>query len=202
MRIIVIRKLVTAIVLFGILAACTPAEPTQDPGVTLAQYEEGINKYNQITSGMTYDNIVQIMGVPGEEPTPAALSTGQPASPAAGTFIWNFNPDGFMIHAVFINDGTIFIKGFTWSSEAIMPKTNGRTTVAKYGQINVGMTYEEVVSILGSPGVLWSSRKLYRTVGQSPKEEIFAWWPEDKLEDPPLHIMVINFLDGMVASKE
>ena len=194
------RKLFAAIFILGIMAACTPSKPQQDPAVTLAKFEDVINRYNQITSDMTYDDVVKVMGIQGEEPSSDGQSTEMPPNLAPGQF-WNFYPDGFIVH-VTLSNGTVFIKGFSWSEETIMPKTNARTTIAKFDKVKVGITYEEVVSILGSPGVLKSSRIQYRSVGQSSKIEIFAWWPEDEPEDSPLHIMMISFWDRVVADKQ
>jgi hypothetical protein len=194
-----IRKLVSVIFILGMLAACTPAVPIQDPALTLTKYEDVLTKYNQITADMTYAEVVRIMGISGEEP-PADILTALPTEVDPAHFQY-FYPDGFIIH-VTLSGGTVFIKGFGWSPDTIMPRTNAQTTVAKYEQIKVGMTYEEVVAILGSPGVLRSSRIQYRSGGQGSKIEIFAWWPEDEPEDSPLQIMMVSFWDGVVADKQ
>jgi hypothetical protein len=199
-----IKKFVSVIVALAILTACTPTKPKQDPAETLAKFEEVISKYNQITSSMTYEDVVKVMGIEGEEPSNKVMGVSgeEPstlAEMAPGHF-WNFYPDGFNVHVTLHDDGTVFIKGFNWRDETIKPKMNGRTTTEKFDKVNKGMTYAEVVSILGSPGVLKTSRITYSLSDMS-KFEVITWWPEDEPENSSLHIMMVSFWDGVVADK-
>jgi hypothetical protein len=75
-----------------------------------------------------------------------------------------------------------------------LPGTNARTTAAKFNQVKAGMTYDEVVSILGSPGLLWSSTLTLNS------GEIFGWWPEGKPENSLSMMMDIGFRNGLVLT--
>jgi hypothetical protein len=75
-----------------------------------------------------------------------------------------------------------------------LPGTNARTTAAKFNQVKVGMTYDEVVSILASPGLLWSSTLTLNS------GEILGWWPEGKPENSLSMMMDIGFRNGLVLT--
>ncbi|MGA9396989.1 MAG: hypothetical protein WBV22_01910 [Anaerolineaceae bacterium] len=197
-------KLTASLVCIGLLTACLPASPTRDPAVALAEYDMTVSRYNQITEGMTYDDIVQVMGYPGEEPqlTPPASTDEHPAVPQLppGT-VWEFDQGGCEIRVSLLGSNrTISIKSFSWDGINSMPKRNHRTTVTQFDQITVGMTYDEVVSILGSPGMLFWSTEFFHLAGK--RADTFAWWPEDKSDETISHSLLVTFYDGVVQSKK
>jgi hypothetical protein len=184
-------------IFLSILPACTPSEPTQDPTVMLAKFEDAFDRYSRITSVMNYDDVVQILGVPGEG-SPPNISTALPHGLPQEQFK-SFYLDGFNISVTFNSFGTVVIKGFGWSDDTGIPRINAQTTASKYDQIRVGMSYEEVVMILGSPGVLRSCRISYGIVEKNSRFEIFSWWTGYDPIDPH---MMISFWDRIVADKQ
>ncbi len=81
-----------------------------------------------------------------------------------------------------------------------MPKRNHRTTVSQFDQVMVGMTYDEVVSILGSPGMLFLSTEFLHPAAN--RADSFVWWPEDKSDETVSHSLLVTFWDGVVQSKK
>jgi hypothetical protein len=197
-------KLIVALLCIGILAACIPPSPTQDPAVALAEYDAAVSRYNQITAGMTYDDIVQIMGSPGEEPqrTPVQSTGEVPPVPQLppGT-VWSFDQDCCRISVSLLNHNRIISrKSFTWDGINGMPKRNHRTTVLQFDQVKVGMTYDEVVAILGSPGMLFLSIESFHLAAS--RAESYVWWPEGKSDATISHSLLVTFWDGVVQSKK
>jgi outer membrane protein assembly factor BamE (lipoprotein component of BamABCDE complex) len=197
-------KLIVSLLCIGLLAACIPALPARDSAVVLAEYDLAVSRYNQIKSGMTYEDIVQIMGSPGEEPqgiNPQS-ATEHPAVPQlpAGT-VWEFDQGGCNIKVSLLQSNrTISIKSFTWDGINNMPKRNHLTTLTQFDQVTSGMTYDEVVSILGSPGMLFMSIESFHLA--SSRADSFVWWPEGKSDATISHSLMVTFRDGVVQSKK
>ena len=197
-------KLIICLLCIGSLAACVPASPATDPAVVLAEYDLAVSRYNQITEGMTYDDIVNIMGAAGVEPQlPTPQSTEEhPAVPRLppGT-VWEFNQGECRIRVSFLGTSrTISHKTFTWDGINSMPKRNSRTTLTQFDQVMVGMTYDEVVSILGSPGMLFLSTEFFHLAAS--RAETYVWWPEGKSDATISHSLLVTFWDGLVQSKK
>ncbi len=204
MKLSMVLKLIVSLICVGLLAACIPASPTQDPAVALAEYDTAVSRYNQLKTGMSYADIALIMDDPGEEPqisTPQ--STGDipsiPQLPPGSS--WLFKQGGCEIRVGLLRpNGTISIKSFTWDGINSMPKRDHRTTIAQFDQVAVGMTYDEVASILGSPGMLFWSTEFFHLAAK--RADTFAWWPEDKSDEMISHSLMVTFWDGVVQSKK
>ena len=197
-------KLTVSLICIALLTACIPTSPTRDPAVSLAEYELVVNRYNQIKAGMTYEDIVAIMGAAGVETqyTPAGSTTDVPPVPQLppGT-VWEFDQGGCEIRVSLLSSNrTISLKSFSWDGINYMPKQGHLTTVSQFDQVAVGMTYDEVVSVLGSPGMLFWSTEFFHIAGR--RSDTFVWWPEDKSDATIAHSLLVTFWDGVVQSKE
>jgi outer membrane protein assembly factor BamE (lipoprotein component of BamABCDE complex) len=204
MKLSKVLKLIVSLIGVGLLAACMTATPTQEPAVSLDQYDQAVNRYNQITAGMTYEDIVQIMGVAGVEPQlPTPQSTDEhlavPQLPP-GT-VWEFDQGGCQIRMSLLGSNrAISHKTLIWEGINSMPKRNHRTSVALFDQVMLGMTYDEVVSILGSPGMLFLSTEFFHLAAS--RADSFVWWPENRSDATIAHSLQVTFWDGVVQSKK
>jgi hypothetical protein len=160
---------------------------------TLAKYEDALARYNQIKTDMGYAAVVKIMGKPGELiNTPDDSGHSRPPN----YYRWALDTDDHRIDVGFVDiNGGIRSRLFSFGIAYILPGTNARTTAAKFNQVKVGMTYDKVVSILGSPGLLWSSSLISNS-----GSEIYGWWPEGKPENSLSLMMNIGFGNGLVLT--
>jgi outer membrane protein assembly factor BamE (lipoprotein component of BamABCDE complex) len=132
-------------------------------------------EYDQIRHGMTYEEVKAIMGgEPGERDQGFRENSEQ--EDARTMYHW-INPDGSSITVVFSPENEVINLG----SYNLMPPlhTNlSRTeddrlqnlyqspiTIDYYNQLKIGMTYEEVKTVMGSEGK--SDKELYNTSGDS-----------------------------------
>jgi hypothetical protein len=185
--------LALSIILTGCSGLSTvKSQSASDSAATLAKYQDALAKYNQIKPNMGYDDVAKIMGKPGELiNTPDDSGHARPPN----YYRWALDTDDHEIEVGFVDTyGGIRSRHFFFSIVYILPGTNARTTAAKFNQVKVGMTYDEVVSILGSPGLLWSSTLT------SNSGEIFGWWPEGKPENSLSMMMDIGFRNSLVLT--
>jgi outer membrane protein assembly factor BamE (lipoprotein component of BamABCDE complex) len=197
-------KLIIVLVCFGLLTACLSAAPTQDPAVALAEYDTAVSRYNQITEGMTYEDVVVVMGTAGVEalsPTPQDTETFPAVTQLPPGAVWEFNQGGCRIRLSLLGSNrTISHKTLMWDGINSMPKRNNRTTVSQFDQVMVGMSYDEVVSILGSPGMLFLSTEFFHLAAH--RADSFVWWPENKSDATISHSLLVTFWDGVVQNKK
>lgn len=165
----------------------------------MAHYEEFLLKFDQISDGMNPDQVLSVLNKIGNESdAPAVISTAQVPETSQLSNL-SYHRYGLGISASFVN-GIIFNKKFIWLSETSIPKGTARTTAAKFEQVTFGMTYEEVVALLGSPGVLWTSIQPYK--GPDARVDGYVWWPQDEPENSSQHRMMIRIWGGLVDQKE
>lgn len=204
MKFSIFRKVTASLIFIIVLAGCAPLLATEDPAIVLDRYDLAVNRYNQLKAGMTYSNIAQIMGGPGEESqisTPEG-TTDHPAVPQLppGT-AWVFEQGGCVIRVGLLRpDRTISIKSFTWPEINNMPKRNHRTTLAQFDRVTVGMPYDEVVSTLGSTGMLFWSTEFFHLAGS--RADSYVWWPEGKSDATISNTLIVHFKDGVVDYKK
>jgi outer membrane protein assembly factor BamE (lipoprotein component of BamABCDE complex) len=173
-----------ALVLTLVLTGCSlfstgKFQSPADAAATLAKYQDALAKYNQIKPDMGYDDVVRMMGKAGELIT-GTDDSGHQRPP--NYYRWVFDGDGRYLDVGFREIGGGFLNSrFVFYSLYILPGTMARTTAPKFDQIKVGMPYDQVVSILGSPGLLTQSI-LFNTTINKTRGEFYGWWPEEKPE--------------------
>jgi outer membrane protein assembly factor BamE (lipoprotein component of BamABCDE complex) len=175
--------------LTGFVSSCSSTPSTVDNDAFLARYNQAFDKYNQITANkMSYDQITEIMGEPGEQ---HVMANGSKLP----FYTWTI--DEFNISAgLFGTTGEE--KKFTWDFDPnkIHMLSNAVTTQEKINTIEIGMSYEQVASILGTPGLARVRVETYhlKQMG-SPSGALYAWWID---ESSPY--ISIQFIKGKVTS--
>jgi hypothetical protein len=188
------RQLLIVLILGLAVTACARVTPTEDPAVILASYDQAFAKYNEIKAGMTYEQIVKVMGSPGKQFVQTETqATQHPSVPFPD--IWTFD-DGGWTTSVDILGGIVSIKSFTWNVDNEMPRVDAVSTTARFNEIKAGMTYDQVKAIMGSSGRHWKSQEMYNVHGNS---DWYVWWPDGG--DQYMDMMVVSFLNGQVISK-
>ncbi len=175
--------------LTGVLTSCSSNSSKIDNDAFLARYNQAFDKYNQITADkMSYDQITEIMGEPGEQ---HVMANGSKLP----FYIWTI--DEFNISAgLFGTTGEE--KKFSWDFDPnkIHMLSNAVTTQENINTIEIGMTYELAASILGTPGLARVRVETYhlKQMG-SPSGALYAWWID---ESSPY--ISIQFINGKVTS--
>jgi outer membrane protein assembly factor BamE (lipoprotein component of BamABCDE complex) len=222
MRFIPLPKLVSIFVLVILISACATATPTPDPEVLLADYDQTLSLYNQLQVGMTYDEAKALLG------TPVSLETAEGQPPASNPvpqfpgLTWEFFTDrpgtyglgGSIAYVVSGESGTGF-KLFHWERSDQVYSQDALSTPEKYETIQEGMTYDQVKSLMGSPGRLISAQE--QLLSGVPKIEVsglkitstdtwnsrltatYAWWPESSSSFDKT--FMVNFTNGVVSFK-
>lgn len=139
-----------------------------------------IEKYKQITIGMKYDDAVKILGSPG---------TGD-GSPTPGTtkfssYGWK-GPNSSTLTLALIGDAVSSKSQFNLQTTKDVPKAD--LTLAKYEQVQTGMTYDEAVKIIGSEGALNLD-----SYSDTNKSSTYKWEGNGR--------MSISLKDGKITSK-
>lgn len=152
----------------------TTTPSTEKPAAGLTK-----EKFDQLKNGMKYEEVVKILGSEGKE-----TSSSSSGSYKSATYQWE-GENYARITITFRNDELNSkmqsgLKGGTTAPAADL-------TMAKYDQIKTGMSYEEVVKIIGSEGTQSSSSKIgssemasYRWEGDK-YAKIFATFRDNKL---------------------
>ncbi|MEZ5428141.1 MAG: DUF3862 domain-containing protein [Pyrinomonadaceae bacterium] len=105
-----------------------------------------IDKFNQIKNGMSYQEVVNILGSEGTETR---------SSESGNIKIVSYKWEGDKFQRVFatFRDGKLTSKAQTGLSNTSTTKDgDADITMEKYNQIKTGMSYDEVVKIIGSEG--------------------------------------------------
>lgn len=101
-------------------------------------------KFEQIKDGMTYDEVVKIVGAEGE-----LLSESGEKGSQYHTEMYQFKTDGFLSNSTMTFQGGKLIN----KAQAGLGGDSGVTiTKAEFDKIQNGMTYEEVQQIVGGQG--------------------------------------------------
>lgn len=105
-------------------------------------------KFEQIKDGMTYEEVVAIVGAEGT----VISETGEPGTDFH-TVMYEFETDGFL------SSSTMMFQGGKLINKAQIGLGDGsdiEITLDQFNQIQNGMTYEEVTNILGGEGEILS----------------------------------------------
>jgi hypothetical protein len=190
-----------AIIAFSIFMATRLSNfNTQMPVLTAAQQNEGASKFIGITIDMNYADMIKLIGRPGELQSPPTIETTPNPVPRlpGNSYRWNFDEDGrISLRAYLGTEDKIHNLNFISSYVTI-----SKTTASKYNRVKGGMTYDQVVSILGSPGTLKSAAKVRFPgpiqIGKKSPDRFFTsenytWYEEDSSTTKS-----IAFVDGLV----
>lgn len=104
-------------------------------------------KFDKITEGMTYEEVVSIVGAEG-----TVLSETGTEGDAYHTIIYEFETDGFMSSANMTFQGGKLLN----KSQFGLGSSDIEITLEQFNQLKNGMTTEEVFEILGGEGEITS----------------------------------------------
>lgn len=138
------------------------------------------DKFAKIENGMTYDEVVSIIGSEGSE-----QSTNEIGS--VKTTMYEWESDGWGVATITFQNGKVTNK----TQFGVNDQSAAKATMDKYNQVETGMTYDEVVAIMGGDGELSSDTEI---AGVSSK--LYMWDGEDIASN-----CSITFSDGKVSSK-
>lgn len=143
-----------------------------------------LEKYNQLQNGMKYEEVVRILGAEGTETS--SYSAGKIKT---ATYKWEGEKYA-RITATFRNGELASKFQSNLKSENTDSSSTADLTFAKYNQIQNGMSYEEVVKIIGSNGIQTSSSNVGQTKIASYK------WEGDKYAK-----IFASFRNNLLSSK-
>lgn len=138
------------------------------------------DKFAKIENGMTYDEVVSIIGSEGSE-----QSTNEIGS--VKTTMYEWESDGWGVATITFQNGKVTNK----TQFGVNDQSAAKATIDKYNQVETGMTYDEVVAIMGGDGELSSDTEI---AGVSSK--LYMWDGENIASN-----CSITFSDGKVSSK-
>lgn len=105
-------------------------------------------KFDQIKDGMTYEEVIKIVGSKGT----VISETGEEGSDLH-TVVYEFKTDGFMSNSTMMFQGGKLINK---AQIGLGGDSGVEITLEKFDQIKNGMTYEEVTKIIGGEGEVLS----------------------------------------------
>lgn len=138
------------------------------------------DNFNAIQSGMSYEGVAALMGSEGE-----LVSESDAAGSSSQTYQWE--ADGWGVAQVTFMDGKVVNK----TQIGVGGDSAAAVTAAQYDQVAEGMSYDEVVSIMGGEGQLVSDTGV---AGVS--MQIYTWDGSTFGSN-----CTITFYDGAVYSK-
>ena len=151
--------------------ASTPAE-TASSGVS-------IDKFNKIELGMSYEDVKRIMGSDGNQ-------TSMTKSGSYESMSYEWKGDKFARISTRFTNGALVYK----SQSGLTPSQGtADLSLAKFNQVNIGMSYNETKDAIGSEGELSSISKIGNSViatyrWRGPKySSIIATFKDDKLQN-------------------
>jgi outer membrane protein assembly factor BamE (lipoprotein component of BamABCDE complex) len=146
--------LLTIILMLACAVSCRPLVSTPDPDAVMSQFTSALEKYDQIQLGMSPAAVESVMGKAGIDPydthTP---SPGEPPLPKG--FINKFDENGFEISTAY-NKGSVVIKSFDWPILTSYPAKQATANEENFNLVKIGMSYDEVAAVMGTPGLTWS----------------------------------------------
>ncbi|HQZ97758.1 MAG TPA: DUF3862 domain-containing protein [Pyrinomonadaceae bacterium] len=133
-------------------AAPAPAktEPAKTDAAPPSASDLTLEKFNQLTVGMKYDEVVKILGSAGTE-----ASSSSSAGNKYVSYKWE-GANNARITATFKNDVLTTKNQLNVRSTTTQAATSD-LTMAKYEQLNTGLSYAEAAKIIGSEGSQTSS---------------------------------------------
>jgi hypothetical protein len=159
-------------------AKTEPAKPAAPPP---SASDLTLEKFNQLTVGMKYDEVVKILGSAGTE-----SSSSSSAGNSYKTFKWEGESNA-RITAMFKND-TLTSKNQSNVRSTSAQASAADLTMAKYDQLQTGLSYAEAVKIIGSEGSQTSSSSsgsfkttTYRWEGDK-NARIYVIFKDDKIQ--------------------
>lgn len=138
------------------------------------------DKFAKIENGMTYDEVVSIIGSEGSEQSTNEIG-------GIKTTMYEWESDGWGVATITFQNGKVTNK----TQFGVNDQSAAKATMDKYNQVETGMTYDEVVAIMGGDGELSSDTEI---AGVSSK--LYMWDGEDIASN-----CSITFSDGKVSSK-
>lgn len=138
------------------------------------------DKFAKIENGMTYDEVVSIIGSEGSEQSTNEIGDVK-------TTMYEWESDGWGVATITFQNGKVTNK----TQFGVNDQSAAKATMDKYNQVETGMTYDEVVAIMGGDGELSSDTEI---AGVSSK--LYMWDGEDIASN-----CSITFSDGKVSSK-
>ncbi len=188
--IIIVIVIVVLVALVGSCAsgAGSKSDSSSNSGGTASQSAQqeqdstkiDADKFAKIENGMTYDEVVSIIGSEGSE-----QSTNEIGDVKTTTYEWE--SDGWGVATITFQNDKVANK----TQFGVNDQSAAKATMDKYNQVKTGMTYDEVVAIMGGDGELSSDTKI---AGVSSK--LYLWDGEDIASN-----CSITFSDGKVSSK-
>lgn len=128
----------------------TKTSSSDSGGLTMENYEK-------IKNGMTYDEVAELLGSKGEETRSSTIGKIELKS-------YKWEGDNYKRIYVNFRDDEVNSKTQSGLSGSAVTKDGGADiTMAKYEEIKTGMTYEEVVKVIGSEGEQSSNSKIGNT---------------------------------------
>ncbi len=132
----------------------TTTDPT--PKITTSSSDSGeltMANYEKITNDMTYDEVVKLLGSKGEETRSSTIGKIEMKS-------YKWEGDNYKRILVNFRDDKVNSKSQSGLSGSTLSKDgDANLSMDKYNQIKNGMSYEEVVKIIGSQGEQLSNSK-------------------------------------------
>lgn len=145
----------------GTSASSSSSNSTSSSSSSQDDKKYSYNKFMQIQMGMTYNQVKSILGADGSQ-----NSSTDVGGIKSTLYTWS-NDDGGTLSVTF-NGQNVDSK-----SQLALKSMDSNATMAKYNQINTGMSYDQVKSILGD-GQLTSEDKIADIV-----TDIYTWSNSD-----------------------
>lgn len=121
---------------------------SQSATTTKTEKKLSADKFNSIDFGMTYEDVVDIIGEDGTN-----ISEVSVLDTTTAIYQWE---DGLTNCNVTFSNNSVTGK----AQVGILETPNANVTLALYDSIKTGMTYDEVIAIFGTDGELMSTSKL------------------------------------------
>lgn len=153
------KWIVIAIVIF-ILIGALGSGSTSNENVTQNEQNASIltaEKFNSIDFGMSYEDVVAIIGEDG-----VVLSESTISDITTTIYQWEEGPSNFNI--------TLQNNELVGKAQLGIITSSSEITLEMYNSIETGMTYDEVVSVLGENGAFLSNSKILDSIS-----EIYTW---------------------------
>lgn len=138
------------------------------------------DKFARIESGMTYEEVVSIIGSEGTEDTTSQVGD-------ITTTIYEWQSDSFGVATVTFQNDKVVNKTQVGAGDS----SAAMATMEKYNQVQTGMTLDQVVEVMGGEGQLQSDTDVAGTTSQ-----IYSWSGESLGSN-----MTVTLMNGTVSAK-
>lgn len=153
----------------------TPKTDTQDAATAITE-----DKFNQIQSGMTYEQVKGIIGTDGENISEMDIA-------GTKTIMYQWDSDSWGNAIITFQNDQVTDK----SQVGISKGDDVQVTMDMYNQVTTGMTYDQVKAIFGGEGSVLSDSTIADT-----REQIYDWYGKSLGSS-----CSISFSNGAVSSK-